>query len=766
MLISLANPVDQKKGNNVSSIEITEVLYGMENAMDRLAEVMSRVKNWACVCGDSLSPSFSMGVESIKKGYIDFNKRGIKTRFITEITKANIHYCKELMKFVELRHMDNVKGNMAVSETEYVATAVLQGAKPVTQTIYSNTKAILEQHSYFFENLWNKAMPAEHRIREIEEGMEPIKTKVLENKEEIYNYLIKIIKRSKGRLVCYSIGGMQMIYNNFFYLYRDIIERQKRGEGNGIKWLTHIDDNKDNIKLIKEFVDVGIQVRHIKNLPSMNFSVDSNSIQATIEGLDKGEIMNSLLVSNEPAYVKHFTLFFNDLWSNHGIDAVERIKDIEEGMEYDIDIIRQSDRTLNLYLEIVQYAQSEIFFIFPTPRAFIRQLKAIYLAKQVSKERQIKVRILTPSSETVEARIENLLKMEKDDEEKKITKYNTDSFSYIDIKIKYIEKMSNTKATILVIDRKESLVMELKDDSKDTFIEAIGLSIHSTSKASVLSYVAIFENLWKQSELFSEIKESNENLRMTNEKLKINDNIQKEFINTAAHELRTPIQPIMSLSDLLKNKIKDKEQKELLDIILKNAKKLKKLTEDILDVTKIEGNKLNLSKKELLIVDLLQSLIKEFEIELTYNKKIKFELDIDDIDKNTIAFADRNRISQVILNLINNSIKFILIEKEMDEDNVNGLISISVEKIKINDKDNNDSNTEDIIISIKDNGTGIDSEIYPRLFTKFASKSFQGTGLGLFISKNIIEAHGGKIWAKNNEDGKGATFSFSLPIIK
>jgi signal transduction histidine kinase len=102
----------------------------------------------------------------------------------------------------------------------------------------------------------------------------------------------------------------------------------------------------------------------------------------------------------------------------------------------------------------------------------------------------------------------------------------------------------------------------------------------------------------------------------------------------------------------------------------------------------------------------------------------------------------------------------------MDEDNVNGLISISVEKIKINDKDNNDSNTEDIIISIKDNGTGIDSEIYPRLFTKFASKSFQGTGLGLFISKNIIEAHGGKIWAKNNEDGKGATFSFSLPIIK
>ncbi len=162
-------------------MEITEVLYGMENAMDRIIEVMSRVKNWTCICGDSLSPSFSMGVEPIKKGYIDFNKRGVKTRFITEITKDNIHYCKDLMKFVELRHMDNVKGNMAVSETEYVATAVLQGAKPITQTIYSNAKAIIEQHRYFFENLWNKAISAEYRIREIEEGIEPIKTKVLEN---------------------------------------------------------------------------------------------------------------------------------------------------------------------------------------------------------------------------------------------------------------------------------------------------------------------------------------------------------------------------------------------------------------------------------------------------------------------------------------------------------------------------------------------------------------------------------------------------------
>ena len=284
--------------------------------------------------------------------------------------------------------------------------------------------------------------------------------------------------------------------------------------------------------------------------------------------------------------------------------------------------------------------------------------------------------------------------------------------------------------------------MELKDDTNDSFTEAIGLSTYSTSKAGVLSYVAIFENLWKQSELYQQIKESIE-------ELKINDRMQKEFINIAAHELRTPIQPILGFSYVVKDKIKDVEQKDLLDIIIKNANKLKNLTEDILDVTKIEANKFNLNKNAFDIGDLLQSLIKELEHRATNdNKKIEFKLHYKNVDSNTIVFADRNRITQVISNLIDNSIKFIAIENENKERN--GLISINVEKTKINNKESeNSDNTKDgIIISIKDNGKGIDLEIFPKLFTKFTSKSFQGTGLGLYIAKNIVKAHGGKIWAK------------------
>jgi signal transduction histidine kinase len=250
----------------------------------------------------------------------------------------------------------------------------------------------------------------------------------------------------------------------------------------------------------------------------------------------------------------------------------------------------------------------------------------------------------------------------------------------------------------------------------------------------------------------------NKKLESTNEQLQTHDRMQQEFITTAAHELRTPIQPILGFSKLIKNKVNDTDLEEFIDIVIKNTNRLKSLAEDILDVTRIEGNKLILKKKTVCIWDLLHSIIKEFEHNLNNNnnKNIKFRLHFKNIDLNSVnVFADKNRLSQVISNLINNSIKFI--PKENEHGVVDEIIDIMIEKGKTNGNNL-------IIVSLKDSGKGIDPEIYPRLFTKFASKSFQGTGLGLYISKNIVEAHGGKIWAKNNEDGKGATFSFSLPL--
>jgi signal transduction histidine kinase len=246
----------------------------------------------------------------------------------------------------------------------------------------------------------------------------------------------------------------------------------------------------------------------------------------------------------------------------------------------------------------------------------------------------------------------------------------------------------------------------------------------------------------------AELKKANKKLVSAYEQLKVHDKMQRDFINVAAHELRTPIQPILGLTDALRSKIKETEKQEILDVVIRNAKRLHRLTEDILDVTRIESHTLELQKKRFNLKDILSNLIEDYRSSQIERKNNNNEQDLKIVyeskDDTIFVHADMERITQVISNLINNSLKFTK----------SGKISVTSEK-----KDGH------AIVSVKDTGTGIEPEIMPKLFSKFASKSYQGTGLGLFICKSIIEAHGGRIWAENNSDGKGARFAFSLPII-
>ena len=246
-----------------------------------------------------------------------------------------------------------------------------------------------------------------------------------------------------------------------------------------------------------------------------------------------------------------------------------------------------------------------------------------------------------------------------------------------------------------------------------------------------------------------ELDESNQRLEGLNEQLKINEKLQKEFVNIAAHELRTPIQPILGLSEILKSTTRDTKDYELVDVVYRNAKRLQHLTEDILDVNRIESQSLLLNKERFNLTEMILDAITDTKNQVAIeNKDNNLKLEFVDIDKESqediFVVADKGRISRVISNLLSNAIKFT---KE-------GIITVSTEK-KYNE----------VLVSIRDTGAGIDAEVSPRLFTKFTTKSETGgTGLGLFISKSIVDAHGGMIWGENNLDGKGATFTFSLPI--
>jgi signal transduction histidine kinase len=250
--------------------------------------------------------------------------------------------------------------------------------------------------------------------------------------------------------------------------------------------------------------------------------------------------------------------------------------------------------------------------------------------------------------------------------------------------------------------------------------------------------------------------EREETIRVQYERLKESDKMKNGFINIAAHELRTPIQPILSLTEVLRSKINNIEQQEVSDVILRNAKRLQRLTNDILDVTRIESQSLNLKKQlfnlDDVISNTLDDIITNSEAAKPFEKRIKLLYQPHDI----FVEADEARITQVIFNLLNNAVKFTE-AKENELEEGERTVSIAAE------------NTDEgqAVVTVRDSGIGIDMEILPRLFEKFASKSFSGTGLGLFISKSIIEAHGGRIWAENNiGERSGATFKFSLPIRK
>jgi two-component system, OmpR family, sensor histidine kinase VicK len=531
--------------------ERSEVLYGAENAINLILQLVSRAKSRIDLCDDYTIPSVSIPVELLENAVSEAKRKYMRFRYITEITHKNILHCKELMKIAEVRHLNGIKANFVVSDTEYTSTAVMQEVHAIPEVIYSNVKRILDQQQYLFETLWNKAIPAEQKIREIEQGIEP-------------------------------------------------------------EFVEVITDGNKAAQFIVEFA------KSVKNEAQLILPHDKTMV-----------IVDKL-----------------GIWD---------------------------------YLILASMEGAGIRIICPLSE------ENLQIGKRIS-SRAPNIKILDGQ---------------------------------------------NSDAILFIVDNKKYFRAEDKDPYAAEASDAISVMMYSNSKKGVNSFRTFFDLLWKETELY--------------EQLKVHDKMQKEFINIASHEMKTPTQAILVLSRLLQSHPEKRE--EMIQAICRNAIRLQKLTNDILDVTRIETHTLNLNKEQFNLNDIILNVIEDHGNQIREanldNIKLSYEPEEDII----LVEADKARLTQVISNLVSNAIKFT---KE-------GTISITTEK-----KD------KQITVSVKDSGAGIDSEIFPRLFSKFATKSDMGTGLGLFISKSIIEAHGGKMWAENNTHSrgeKGATFYFTIPII-
>lgn len=608
-------------------------------------------------------------------------------------------------------------------------------------------------------------------------------TKVVYDKNVLIETKNIIEKTKTGLFICSPINGLEVVNNNKQLLdcFEDLISRYKEGKVKfGIRWLVNVEDNIDQIILVKKFIGMGFRIRHIQSLPIINFAVSERQFNSTIESMKAGQMIHTLLCSTDPMYIQHFQSVFDSLW-NSAIDAKERIRQIERGgrgVTLNLTrLIENSNQAKQQLIETVQKASKEILILFPSLNAVKREVVMGFMdiLKQKSAE-NIPIKILSPVNKRVKEVIYSDLT-------------NNQNLTVKNIVCREIRKQKDLISTIIIVDKKYVLATELKDDSKLLFEEAIGVTTFSSSQPTVLSYVSIFESLWTQTEM-------SEDLKKVNEKLVQSEELERDFINTAAHELRTPTQAItgyLEINDeIFENYSRMVDQKQLKpedsakivkalkrhqDIISRNAVRLENLINNLLDVARIDSHQKNmimLNKENINLIAEINSIVDTQLGEKLRNKNVKVSIINDIFDETYFVYADRSRLNQIIINLLENAIKFSERDSSIDILIYEDIIDVVKRKnVRVFEKtkDNNikSANIEkkydikEIYIAVSDSGKGISPEILPRLFEKFNTNSAAGTGLGLYISRKLIEAMGGRIWAFNNADGRGSTFVFSLP---
>jgi two-component system sensor histidine kinase VicK len=745
---SLTGRIPRKSDNRK-----TEVWHGADKIVKRQLQIITKAKETVDYCHSSESPSILASFKPFMQTIVFLHKRGIRQRYITEVTKENVKYCKQLATYLDLRHLDGVKGTLGIIDGKiYGAIANTRENHLPAEFVYSNVKAFVEQQQYFFDTLWNKAMPVEKKIREIEEGIPAEVTEIWYGSDNIFKKSLEVLSRVKvASDYCHNSKSPSIFVTNpsYFRAIRDLSQRGVRH-----RFVTEI--TKENVEYCKELAKY-VELRHLDGVGG-NFSIADGKEYGATANLSEFEPPTEFIYSNVKSFVDQQQYFFETLW-NKAIPAEQRIKEIEEGKASEkLEIIQDTEKSISRAFDIMNKTRKELLVLFATKRTFnfALQGEAADIYKRIS-ENGVEIKILVPTRRGGQDAAEV---GENNQDQQIIAKVREEISPSIDIRFSDVDL--NTKITIMVSDRNEFMCWELKDDTLNDPYLAGGIATYSNIQALASSYAIIFDNLWK-------VTEFAENLRIANIKLESNDKAMKEFINIAAHELRTPIQPILGLSEMLPNvgSTDPQQHRKLVDVIIRNAHKLENLAEDILDVTRIESGRLQLSMEKIDLYELVKGVVSDFQavIKNKFDKNenssnraiicLKEEYPDDwaadpGQERTMIVLADANRIVQVIANLLSNAVKF---SKQRDR----ALITVTTGTRVIDNKSM-------AVVSISDQGQGIDPQIVSRLFQKFISGSEKGTGLGLYISKSIVEAHGGKIWAENNTLGRGATFVFTLPI--
>ena len=700
-------------------------LDGEEAFAISFMEMLLKAKTSVDMYDDHRSPLAPSKHLANKKMLLHLQKQKVRSRLVTEISVGNLAQIRSLASYIEVRHLSGIKGNFVIiDQRDYLATAFPNDSRSPLEFIRSEAQSFVEHQQFVFQSSWNKAIPADQRIREIEEGIPIENTEIVQGIENIVRSQLEGLSSVEKQYDACTDRTFPTSLVSSKIVWDKCLELQNRGVN--IRCITEI--TPDNIDYCKKMTK-RMEVRHLDSIRG-NFSIGDKKVYRGAATMREGEPPTQGILSSARVFVDQQQYFFETLW-NKAIPADQRIREIEEGITPEIiETFSDPAKTQQFAIDLAQLAEKELLIMFASANEYRRQNNSANgFLKRLSeipaaKKRKLNIRITLPNEEkTGEQSLVQTPGKKLDSDDKFSLKLATG------INLRRFEAQLSTRITIIIVDRKYALVVELKNDLEEQVSKSSsGLAIYSNSKAIVLSYVSIFELLWTHIELYEE--------------LKVREVAQNEFINIAVHEIRTPIQPILGLAEEIQARQKKNNEGRLLGIILKSASNLQRLADNLLDVARIQNNRLGLTMTHFDLNELIASVLADYAIDAARNKSVS--MTFNPSQKLLPIDADKDRLHQVLSNCLQNALKFT----------ETGSIVVSANKTSTH-----------AFVSIRDSGRGIDPEILSKLFTKFATSApSTGTGLGLFISRRIIEAHGGQITGENNTDQLGATFTFSIPL--
>ena len=744
----------------------TEVVDGVENVARVALGMFTNASTHLDALADWKAPSLAIEIEYLRNAYRDVIARGVHFRVVNEITKENLHYVRDLIALglvSEVRHMDGVKGNLIVSDREYLASpSLMEGSLP-SEVIYSNDPDIVEQNRYLFENLWTKAEPAEKRIRELEGKETLLETKVISGQREIARIVSPFLHRAAScgaGSYAYGIAdkGATVRSAGLAAEVKSLIERNP-----GFRILHITDLQKETVPAVKALMDAGFEVRHLEG-NKIRFSISREEYIETTHVLFPEGIPDEIVWSNDPQLVSQATRIFEVLWEQ-STPADSRIEQLEQGIEPSrIDVLTDAESIGTSFLRLIGEAKNQIEIVLPTANAFHRHERAgtISALQNRASEQNVAVRILCPFDSAIARLIEekpewSISPATSESPRKNLSSAGSLLFREID------SARTDTKVTILIVDKTKSLTVELKDDSQRDLAHSVGLSTFSNSKSTVTSYVAIFDKLWHETELRQSEANARRDLARALEREAKTRREAQLLQDIISHDIRNYLQVIKISSEVVQEQTSpdDPLYESLASIesasdgsirLLEKARKLGKVLSD----RDVKLYPVNLGKS----IEDSMTLIKEsqkdgrkgIESSLTFGEGVKYH--------EAYVLAD-SLLDEVFVNLYSNSVEHseknaVIIETVVNE--------ASSDEIPHPD---NGASSSYWKISISDNGKGIEDDVKDQLFSRYMD-SAKGSGLGMsIIHALVVERYGGRINVKDripNDASQGTTIEIFLPM--